>query len=166
MENKLEFRKDAKSHVIWVEIGYILKGSLELVPDSKGWLLTWSFENLTASELRQIADKLDELNGVKDIVYSEIIKQHIEFTSKTFTNGTSYGALLHLKREIEEVMEESDKNKLAVEFADCLGCLIDSANRAGVTPDILFKAFYDKLQLNKSRQWQDNGDGSYSHIKH
>lgn len=93
-------------------------------------------------------------------------QEHIEFTSATFPKGTSDGALLHLEREIAEVRAETkDSFDLAVEFADCLGCLIDAANRRGVTPPMLLHAFAYKLDINKARTWKDNGDGSYSHVK-
>jgi len=99
------------------------------------------------------------------LYYADIIKQHIEFTSSTFPKSTANGALIHMQREIAEVMEETDPCKLAIEYADCLGCLLDSANRSGITPDKLFKSFQDKIEINKYRQWKYNGDGSYSHIK-
>jgi Protein of unknown function (DUF550) len=101
--------------------------------------------------------------------FDSVINDHLEFTSKTFPKGTARGALLHMKREIDEVIADMDngasmENK-ATEFADIFGCLIDSANREGVSPNALLKAFAAKLEINKDRQWKDNGDGSYSHIK-
>ncbi len=58
-----------------------------------------------------------------------------------------------------------DTFALAVEYADCLGCLLDSANRAGVPPMLLFDAFSYKLDVNKARKWAYGGDGSYYHVK-
>lgn len=99
--------------------------------------------------------------------FEHIIDDHLKFTSSTFPKGTAHGALLHLEREIIEVREElpQDTYAKAVEFADCLGCLLDAANRSGVPPLLLFDAFAHKLSINKVRTWKDNGDGSYSHVK-
>ncbi len=110
-------------------------------------------------------------NGAK---IASTIHWHIEWSAATFPKGTAKGALLHAKREIEEVIKELDNtpefgwdlNKnIATEYADILGCVFDSINRAGLTIDAVFVAYYAKLQINKDRKWRDNGDGSYSHIK-
>jgi hypothetical protein len=101
------------------------------------------------------------------IDFKEAFAEHLTWTTSTFPKGTATGALLHLEREIKEVRDELPKDTfaLAVEFADCLGCLIDAANRSGVNPKVLLDAFCYKLEINKGRKWKDNGDGSYSHIK-
>lgn len=110
-------------------------------------------------------------NGAK---IARTIHCHIEWSSKTFLKGTAQGALRHAKREIDEVIKELDNtpefgwdlNKnIATEYADILGCVFDSINRAGLTIDAVFVAYRAKLEINKKRQWCDNGDGSYSHIK-
>lgn len=103
------------------------------------------------------------------LTFENAFVEHIEFTNKAFPKGTSKGALLHLQSEIKEVIEDIDSGAelkfRAIEFADALGCLLDAANRNGVTPKILLDAFYGKLQVNKGRTWQYNGDGSYRHVK-
>ena len=84
------------------------------------------------------------------------------------------GALIHAKREIDEVMAEIDdtqsmyqsvRNRAITEYADVFCCVLDSARRAGISLDEITNAMNAKLQINKTRQWKDNGDGSYSHIK-
>lgn len=98
-----------------------------------------------------------------------LIRQHLEFTSKTFPKGTALGAALHTEREIVEVQEdiknEEIREKLVEEYADVFGCLIDSVHRSGITRREINIAFKKKLEKNKKRKWKDNGDGSYSHIK-
>lgn len=104
-----------------------------------------------------------------------LIWKHLRFTSKTFPKGTALGAAIHASREIQEVMDEikepkytgcaNEKDALIEEYADVLGCLIDSIHRSGITRRQINKAFSKKLDKNKKRKWKDNGDGSYSHIK-
>lgn len=101
--------------------------------------------------------------------FEQVYMEHIAFTSKTFPKGTSIGALLHAEREIEEVRQDIINQKSgaekAIEYADIIGCIMDSANREGIGSRDIIKAWDNKLQINKSRAWKDNGDGSYSHIK-
>lgn len=103
------------------------------------------------------------------MITAELIQEHLEWTSKTFPKGTAHGAALHAEREIHEVQEDiirsAPKEQLIEEYADVLGCIIDSINRSGITPEEVNEVFNRKLQKNKARKWKDNGDGSYSHIK-
>jgi|GEM_PF-1558512 len=97
-----------------------------------------------------------------------LFEEHIKFTSETFPEATPLSAIKHLRKEIDEVIDElADYNPVtrAVEYADCLGCLLDSAARAGVTPLDLLDAFDKKLAINKSRTWVKNEDNTYSHVK-
>lgn len=136
-----------------------------------------AFQNLQDNDALQIIksqnwtpEKAEVFNKMKvhtGETFEQLLNDHLEFTTKTFPKGTADGALIHLGREIEEVRAElpTDTFDKAIEFADCLGCLVDAANRSGVPPKLLFDAFGHKLQINKARQWKDNGDGSHSHIK-
>lgn len=99
----------------------------------------------------------------------QLLREHLQWTSTTFPKGTSIGALLHAEREIKEVRDDiflgMSFDKKREEYADVLGCIFDSMNREGITVENVIEAWDKKLQVNKSRKWKDNGDGSYSHIK-
>jgi hypothetical protein len=101
--------------------------------------------------------------------FEQLITEHLEFTSTTFPKGTAIGGLLHAKREIEEIVSDintgADLHALSTEYADAIFCIIDSANRSGVSLDNIISAGALKLMINKARKWKDNGDGSYSHVK-
>jgi len=101
--------------------------------------------------------------------FEQLTAEHLEWTSATFPKGTSKGALLHAKREIDEVISDIDNNAggwaKSIEYADILGCIIDSAHREGISMLEVLNAFDYKLQINKGRNWKDNEDGSYRHIK-
>jgi len=101
--------------------------------------------------------------------FEQLIKEHGEWADATFPKGTAIGALLHAQREIVEIMHDIENRAphsiVSKEYADVIFCIMDSARRKGVSLDYIIKAGNAKLQINKSRQWKDNGDGSYSHIK-
>lgn len=100
--------------------------------------------------------------------FEQLIKEHGEWADATFPKGTSMGALLHAQRECEEIRLDilnGHHDGLPIEYADALFCIMDSARRQGISLDRIIVAGSYKLQINKERQWKDNGDGSYSHIK-
>lgn len=103
--------------------------------------------------------------------FEQLIEDHGKWADSTFPKGTSTGALLHAEREIKEVIEEIEscdpngQTRMCTEYADVLFCIMDSARREGIAIRDILDAGERKLQINKSRSWKDNGDGSYSHIK-
>lgn len=103
--------------------------------------------------------------------FEKLLRDHAEWSAQTFPRGTALGALIHAGRELEEVRFELVKphrryNPLtaAMEYADLIFCVMDSARRAGVSIDDIVDAGRHKLERNKHREWKYNGDGSYSHI--
>lgn len=99
----------------------------------------------------------------------QVMHAHLDFSLNTFKRATSLSALTHLIKEVGEVVHEINVNgsqeKKAEEYADCLGCVLDSAAREGITPLELIRAFAAKIEVNKLREWSKNTDGTYSHIK-
>jgi NTP pyrophosphatase (non-canonical NTP hydrolase) len=107
---------------------------------------------------------------MKNIIQLEA--ERLEWSLVTFPEATSTSSLRKLEAEIKEVEAhleilafDRDNEALTEEFADCLKCLFDSAGRAGILPETIFKAFEKKLIKNKSRTWIKNPDNSYSHVK-
>lgn len=104
-----------------------------------------------------------------DIIQLE--KERMEWALVTFPEATANSSLRKLRGEIEEVelelMKPDDVPQWnpAEEYADCLMCLFDSAGRAGISPEVIFKAFEHKLKKNKARKWAKNPDNTYSHVK-
>lgn len=101
--------------------------------------------------------------------FEQLIQEHGNWADATFPKGTAKGALLHAHREVDEIISDidngNDEQSIATEYADAIFCIMDSARRRGISMDKLILAGDAKLQKNKARQWRDNGDGSYSHIK-
>lgn len=99
---------------------------------------------------------------------TELMQEHVDFTLSTFPDATAVSSLLKLQMELVEAgfeIDRGDKDALAEEYTDCIMCIVDSAARAGVTPNDLLIAFREKLQKNKSRAWVKNADNTYSHVK-
>lgn len=94
--------------------------------------------------------------------FEELEKQRFEWASKTFKGCTAQGALEHLKDEIKEIEAEPTD---PIEYADALMLLFDAAGRSGVTVKDIFIAFRDKHQVNLTREWKQNANGSYYHVK-
>jgi NTP pyrophosphatase (non-canonical NTP hydrolase) len=70
------------------------------------------------------------------------------------------GAVKHLRKEVDEVLEilqyeepNPYREKLLEEFADCLFLLFDSCRRAGFGFKDLVRAAFVKLAKNKTRIW-------------
>jgi hypothetical protein len=60
------------------------------------------------------------------------------------------GPLLHLKKEVDEVLENPTD---IVEYADCIFLVYDAARRAGFSYGQLEQACFEKLRINKARTW-------------
>lgn len=75
-----------------------------------------------------------------------------EWADTTFPGQrTTMRCLLHLKKEVEEVIAEPDDR---MEYADCFMLLLDAARKAGISPDDLIKVSYEKLEICKKRKWK------------
>lgn len=105
------------------------------------------------------------MNSFEDNIY-----KFIEFSSQVFTDATVESSIEKLRGEIKELEhalsfdEDASTNFAAEEYADCIMCLFDSANRAGYSPSAIIEAFHNKLIKNKLRMWKKNPDNTYSHI--
>lgn len=79
--------------------------------------------------------------------------------------------LHHLKKEVEETIEELekediDREKLLFEYSDCLILLVGSAVRIGITAEQLIDYSMDKMAINEKRDWgKPDINGVYSHKK-
>lgn len=101
--------------------------------------------------------------------FEKLIEKHSQWANETFPKSTARGAFLHAQRESIEIMQDFDNNAskkhLATEIMDYIFCLMHGAEKAGITFQMLVDAGFEKLDVNQGREWIDNGDGSYSHIK-
>lgn len=89
-----------------------------------------------------------------------------KWSEETFGPRTSRGAigpLKHLKKEVEEMLENPTDLE---EFADGLFLLTDAAFRAGFTYREFMDMLWYKLEKNKKRVWgPPSADGVVEHVK-
>lgn len=98
--------------------------------------------------LRTVKEKILSLSSKQEIKsdLETLFERHAQWASKKFPDSTYLSSLIGLKREVDEAMEEMDRNKLGLEYADIQFYFIDSLKRAGFTIDDLkiyeTKGFY------------------------
>ncbi len=98
---------------------------------------------------------------------SEIQRLQIEcarWANETFgINRSPHGAISHLAREVKELAERPFDH---MEYVDCLTLLLDAASNAGLRIDDLISDSWDKLNINRHREWGDQQeDGTIEHIR-
>ncbi len=87
-----------------------------------------------------------------------------EWSDATFGGGRSATRPLHhLAKEVQEVIAQPDDH---VEYADCLILLLDAYRMAGGNADELLEAAFQKLEINKQRDWgTPDENGVVEHIR-
>lgn len=86
----------------------------------------------------------------------DMMEAQAEWISKLLARRDSRRTVIKLGGEVLELMEAVSlgSKDIESEFADCLILLLDVAKIHGFDPA---KAFYDKLDINKQRNWQPSG---------
>lgn len=104
----------------------------------------------------------------------EAVRVWMAWTVANFPKSGEKASLIHLREEINEVIEalesefptpESEEGVPLMEYADCMICLLTAAGKSGFTIEELFRAVKNKMNINYKRKWVSNEDGTYSHIK-
>jgi len=73
------------------------------------------------------------------------------------------GPVAHLVKEVRELSKNPFDD---MEYADCLMLLLDAAGNAGISADNLLNACWEKLEINRQRQWgEQDTDGVVEHIR-
>lgn len=96
-------------------------------------------------------------------VRETVRKEHAEWSQATFGNVGPVGPLKHLAKEaLEAAAEPGDLS----EWADMQFLLWDAQRRAGITDEQINQAMFEKLAVNKTREWPEPKDGEPRlHIK-
>ena len=85
------------------------------------------------------------------------------WTEKQFPTRSLESITNHLKKEIQELLDDPDD---IMEFADCFMLLLDAASYQGHKMSDIWRAMGKKLEINKNRQWgEPNEEGFVEHIK-
>lgn len=82
---------------------------------------------------------------------NSFIKNHTVWSRNTFgPDGNPMGSLKHLKKEVDEVLENPTD---IIEYADCFILLCDAVRRAGFSFLQLLYTAIEKQKINEQRQW-------------
>lgn len=111
----------------------------------------------------------------------KLIREIAQWHKETFEGATFNGQQEKFLAELIEFYEEDDEEKALFELADCfiVACGLWRFNRLealsafinvetiahlrGISRDSLIEAVNKKMEINRSRTWQNNGEGSYQH---
>jgi len=73
------------------------------------------------------------------------------------------GPLKHLQKEIQECLDNPTDD---MEYVDMVFLIFDAARRKGFTFSTLTKKCFEKLEINKQRQWnKPTSDAPVEHIR-
>ncbi|HFG5457569.1 TPA: dATP/dGTP pyrophosphohydrolase domain-containing protein [Salmonella enterica subsp. enterica serovar Schwarzengrund] len=93
----------------------------------------------------------------------QVLREHAEWSDKTFGDVGPVGPLKHLSKEALETAAEPDDLS---EWADMQFLLWDAQRRAGISDEQITLAMVEKLAVNKKREWPEPKDGEPRlHIK-
>ena len=71
------------------------------------------------------------------------------------------GPIAHLVKEVKELQQNPYD---IMEYADCLMLILDAASNASITGDKLLEAAWEKLEINRQRDWGiPDADGVVEH---
>lgn len=129
-------------------------------------------DHILAEYIYQSIKALNQAVGLRDDWHNpglELVpmeKERLAWSLQTFPDATPQSALNHLKEEIKEIEQNiADGVNDATEYADAIMLLLDSAGRRGISVVDILYAFRQKHEINKTRRWEKNPDGSYYHVK-
>lgn len=118
----------------------------------------------TRSLVRVLLEKLHHNNISEPAgdIY-ELERQHIAWVKETFADESPLGAIKHLQREVKEL---HDNPADITEYADCLLLLMSTASRAGFSMHDIVRAGWEKLAVNKGREWgTPDSEGIIEHTR-
>ncbi len=85
-----------------------------------------------------------------------------DWSDKTFPNSTPETIMRHLKKEVKELWDSTDK-EMPHEIADCIMLLLHLAHKKGVSSR---DAIREKFEICKKRKWgKPDRYGCIRHIK-
>lgn len=98
--------------------------------------------------------------------FEDLMQEFVDWSGEVLTKATPSSSLEKAKDEISEIeLNIKQGIKDPYEYVDAIMCIIDSANRDGITITDIKTAFQVKTEINKDRVWIKNPNNTYSHVK-
>lgn len=114
-------------------------------------------------------DTVDYLNNAPIEFIQAFMDDNRAWTDKAFPGATAKGAMVHLGREVKEVIEAMEfketfdaEGPAVMEFADCYLLLLNACSRYGLSFELLHRAAVNKMIINKKRTWGKVNEQGYS----
>jgi len=138
---------------------------LVMLPDDVSNLLTDAakvLEERDRAEARLTHRLAEAEKGLSHIMRLQLEQGH--WADATFGRPRKpEGPIAHLRKEVEELAENPGDR---LEYADCLMLLLDAYRLAGGYADDLVTAGFQKLEINRQRQWgKPDENGVVEHIR-
>ena len=91
-----------------------------------------------------------------------LITDYLAWAETAFPEATPISCALHLRKEVQELVDELEANGPGVdeEICDCLMLILHAAFRANTDLNAELKR---KLEINKNRKWLLNDEGFREH---
>lgn len=184
MEHNCDYRKDLRNALEWIVLlGCCLKELVDLkhIKQTDGETEDYLARKPVAWELaNSTIDLYNKDNGFlyhpapTFLNFTLVAQEWQDWSVKTYVNATALVSMKKLRHELKELIEEiesdtpsplQDEGIPLMEFADCFMCLLHGAAKQGHSPDALLRAINNKMRINQKREWKENDDHTYSHIK-
>ena len=105
-------------------------------------------------------------NDQSDTSIDEFCRQQSAWSQSVFGTDAERGPIGALKHLAKEAVEAQEKPGDIMEYVDCLFLTIDAARRAGFSWPTLLSAAWDKLEINRKREWgKPTSDEPVEHVR-
>ena len=92
--------------------------------------------------------------------YTEIC----DWQNKIFTESTPLTCTLHLREEVDELIDSLSKDPIdATELADCFLLLFGVCNKLGLEYETITYLIDAKMRVNEKREWVQTDKGYMKH---
>lgn len=93
--------------------------------------------------------------------WTEFQNEFSEWAFETFKGQKIDGKLKHMKKEIDEIIENPDD---IIEWADVMLLFLNASKQQGLDMDQILDACKEKFEIIKKREWQEpDEDGTIQH---
>lgn len=99
---------------------------------------------------------------IEDHELPALLREVGEWAQKTFPDESVKGKLLHLREEVDELLEAPGDEG---EWADCFLLLFDAARKQGLAFNDVANMILRKYKKNRARKRKAEPDGVYHHVK-
>lgn len=117
------------------------------------------FDGLEKWKQTALAEGQAHIPDASNMAYAETVESVTTWANETFGEATIEAQLKRAEKEIRELLESKDPEKIAEEAADVCICLFRIIGT--LNPE----AINQKMAKNRARTWKLDGNGCAQHVK-